>query len=131
MFTLLWNLSAALRGYLRFYAPTNLAAEWMKSPRGLKWAIPVVLIATPSYLLAMSVCVTLVERGSSGALNLLVLLFAWNALKLAIVGVLTPVRWLTRAPSTAALRRVSSKTTTSGVCAGQGPEEEWHAIRAT
>jgi hypothetical protein len=63
---LLWNLSAALRGYLRFYMPTNRAADWLKSPRGLKWAVPVALIATPSYLPAMSVCATLVERGARG-----------------------------------------------------------------
>lgn len=88
MFTLLWNLSAALRGYLRFYMPTNRAADWLKSPRGLRWAVPVALIATPSYLLAMSVCATLVERGGPQYLNLLVILFFWNGVKCAGVVVL-------------------------------------------
>lgn len=104
MFTLVWNLSVALGGYLRSYMPTNRAADWLKSPRGLKWAVPVALIATPSYLFGMSLCATLVERGASGALNLLVLLFTWNAMKLAAVGALTPVHLLTRVASEAAPR---------------------------
>ena len=50
MLALLWNLSAAIRGYLRFYMPTNRAVDWLRTPRGLKWAIPVALVATPAYL---------------------------------------------------------------------------------
>ena len=50
MLTALWDLSAAIRGYLRFYMPTNRAVDWLRSPRGLKWAIPVALVATPAYL---------------------------------------------------------------------------------
>lgn len=88
MFTLLWNLSVALRGFLRFYTPTNRAADWLKSPRGLKWAVPVSLIATPCYLLAMSMCATLVEHGGPQYLNLLVVLFFWNGVKCAGVVVL-------------------------------------------
>ena len=41
MLALLWNLSAAIRGYLRFYMPTNRALDWLRTPRGLKWAVPV------------------------------------------------------------------------------------------
>ena len=67
MLTLLWNLSAAIRGYLRFYMPTNRAVDWLRTPRGLKWAIPVALVATPAYLFAMSVCATIVERGGPGS----------------------------------------------------------------
>lgn len=98
MFRLLWNLSAALCGYLRAYLPINRAVDRLRGPRGLKWAIPVSLIATPSYLFGLSVCATIVERGGPAHVNLLVLLFAWNAIKLAATGVLTPVRWLTVTP---------------------------------
>lgn len=94
MLTLIWNLSAALNGYMRFYMPTNIAIDLLRTPRGLKWAIPVALVATPAYLLAMSVCATIVERGGPGYLNVLVFLFAWSALKFAAVAVLTPFRWL-------------------------------------
>ena len=95
MFTLLWNMSAALRGYLRFFMPTNRAVDWLCAPRGVKWAIPFAVVAASAYFLAMSVCATVVERGGSEYLKLLVLLFAWNAMKFAFLGVLTPVRWFT------------------------------------
>ena len=94
MFSLFWNLSAALNGYLRFYMPTNRAVDWLRTPRGLKWAVPVALVATPSYLFAMSVGVRLVERGGPGYLNVLVLLFAYNAMKFAVMAVLSPIRLL-------------------------------------
>ncbi len=53
MLTLLWNLSTAIRGYLRFYMPTNRAVDWLRTPLGLKWALPVALVATPTYLLTV------------------------------------------------------------------------------
>lgn len=86
MFALSIHLAAAIRGYLAFYMPTNRMIDWLRSPRGLKWAIPVALVATPSYLMAMSVCSTIVGRGGTAYLNVLVLLFAWNALKFAVMG---------------------------------------------
>ena len=90
MFTLLWDLSAALRGYLRFYMPTNRTVDWLRGPRGRRWAIPVSLIVAPSYLFAMAICANIVERGGPAYLNLLVVLFAWNAIKFAATGVLSP-----------------------------------------
>lgn len=93
MFSLLWNLSAALRGYLRFYMPTNRAVDWLRTPRGLKWAIPAALVAAPAYLFATSVCAIVVERGGPGYLNVLVILFFWNAVKFAWLGVLAPL-WM-------------------------------------
>ena len=65
MFSLLWKLSAALRGYLRHYMPTNRLVDWLRTPGGIKWAIPVTLLATPAYLFATSVCAASVDRGSS------------------------------------------------------------------
>lgn len=89
MLTMLWNLSAAIRGYLRCYLPTNRAVDWLRTPRGRKWAIPVALVATPSYLHGMSISATVVDRGGPGYLNLLVLLFFWNASKFAWLALLT------------------------------------------
>ena len=100
MFSLFWNLSAALNGYLRFYMPTNRAIDWLRTPRGLKWAIPVALVATPTYLFAMSVCAVIIERGGPGYLNVLVLLFAWNSMKFACMAALAPILqlvWCVRA----------------------------------
>ena len=94
MFSLFWNLSAALNGYLRFYMPTNRAIDWLRTPRGLKWAIPVALVATPTYLFAMSVCAVIIERGGPGYLNVLVLLFAWNSMKFAVLGAVSPLLYV-------------------------------------
>lgn len=88
------RLAAAIHGYLAFYGPTKRAVDWLRSQRGIKWAIPAALVATPTYLFAMSVCMTAIERGGPGYLNVLVMLFAWNAIKFGVVGVLTPFRWL-------------------------------------
>jgi hypothetical protein len=87
MLSLCFRLAAAIHGYLAFYMPTNRAVAWLRSPRGLKWAIPVALVTTPTYLVAMGVGMTLIERGGSGYLNVLVMLFAWNALKFAAMAV--------------------------------------------
>lgn len=41
MLALLWNLSAAIRGYLRFYMPTNRALDWLRTPHGLNLDPPI------------------------------------------------------------------------------------------
>lgn len=94
MLGLFIHLAAAIRGYLAFYMPTNRAVDWLRSPQGLKWAVPAAIVVVPAYLMAMSVCMTVIERGGPGYLSVLVMLFAWNALKFAVVAALTPFRWL-------------------------------------
>lgn len=89
MLNSLWNLSAAIRGYLRFYMPTNRAVDWLRGPRGLKWAIPVALVATPTYLGLTALAIELAGRPGLGLLNLLVFLFFWNAAKFAWMAVLS------------------------------------------
>jgi hypothetical protein len=89
MLTLLWNLSAAIRGYLRFYMPTNIAVDWLRSPRRLKWAIPVALVATPAYLGLTAICIHYAQRPGFGWLNLLVFLSFWNATKFAWMAALS------------------------------------------
>ena len=100
MLAMLWNVSASLRGYLRFYMPTNRAVDWLRTPSGMKWAIPVAVVAIPAYLFAMSICATLIERGGPGYLNCLLAVFAWNAVKFAALGLWALVRsstlWLVR-----------------------------------
>ena len=91
MLSLLWNISAAIRGYLRFYMPTNRALDWLRSPRGLKWAVPVAGVAAPVYLFAMSFCGVIALRPGLGWMNVLVILSLWNALKFAWLAVLTPL----------------------------------------
>ena len=65
MLIALWQLSTAIRGYLRYYMPTNRAVDWLRTPRGLKWAIPVGLVATPTYLGLTALAIQ--ERPARGA----------------------------------------------------------------
>lgn len=85
MFRLLWAASAHTRYYLRRYMPTNVALDAIRTRRGLKWGVPAMLLAVP-YLLAASICTGLIADDGQGWLNLLVLLFIWNALKFLIMG---------------------------------------------
>lgn len=85
MFRLLWAASGHTRYYLRRYMPTNVALDAIRTRRGLRWDVPAMLLAVP-YLLATSVCTSLIADGGPGWLNLLVLLFIWNALKFLIMG---------------------------------------------
>lgn len=89
MLTALWHLSAAIRGYLRFYMPTNRAVDWLRTPRGLKWAIPVSLVSTPAYLGLTALAIQCAAHPGLGFLNVLVLLFFWNAMKFAWMAVLS------------------------------------------
>lgn len=43
----------------------------------------------------MRVCATIVDHGSPGYLNVLAMLFAWNAIKFAALAAVMPYRWLT------------------------------------
>ena len=89
MLTIVWNLSAAIRGYLRFYMPTNRAIDWLRTPRGLKWAIPVALVATPAYLGLTALTILGAARPGFGWVNVLVFLFFWNAMKFAWMAVIS------------------------------------------
>lgn len=85
MLRLLWAMSVRIRYFLRRYMPTNILLDLIRTRRGLKWGIPAMLLATP-YLLAASICTNLIADGGPGWLNLLVLLFVWNALKFIVMG---------------------------------------------
>lgn len=100
MLTALWNLSAAIRGYLRFYMPTNRAIDWLRTPRGLKWAIPAALVVTPAYLGLTAVAIHFAVRPGLGFLNVLVFLFFWNAMKFAWMAIFSVPLQLARALGT-------------------------------
>jgi hypothetical protein len=85
MLRLLWALSVRTRYVLRRYMPTNILLDLIRTRHGLKWGVPAMLLAVP-YLLAASICFNLIAGGSPGWLNLLTLLFIWNALKFLVTG---------------------------------------------
>jgi len=85
MLRLLWEASVHTRYFLRRYMPTNIALDAIRTRRGLKWGVPAMLLAVP-YLLAAAFCTGLLDDGAPGWLNLLVLLFIWNAMKFLFIG---------------------------------------------
>ena len=91
MLTALWNLSAAIRGYLRFYMPTNRAVDWLRTPRGLKWAIPVALVATPAYLAMTALAIQLAARPASAASTCWCSCSSGTPRKFAWMAVLSPL----------------------------------------
>lgn len=97
MLTLCLSLSAAIYGFMQRYMPTNRAIAWLRTPRGLKWAIPVALIATPAYLFAMSICTAIIDTGGAGWLHFVFLWAFWNAMKFAWMALLSLPRMLDRA----------------------------------
>lgn len=89
MFRLIWAASVRTHSILS-YAPTNLLLAVTRTRRGLRWGIPAMLLAIP-YLLAAHWCITTIENGGHGWLNLVVLLCAWNSIKLILNGPVTVV----------------------------------------
>ena len=85
MIRLLWALSVRTRYFLRRYMPTNILLDLIRTRRGLKWGLPAMLLAAP-YLLAASICTNLIADGAPAWLNVLVILFIWNAMKFFIMG---------------------------------------------
>jgi hypothetical protein len=99
MIALMWNVSVAIRRYLRMYMPTNIAIALLRSRRGLKWAIPAALGLVPAYLFAAAMASSAVTHGGPGWLNILVLLFAWDACKFAALLPITLLSALRRGTS--------------------------------
>jgi hypothetical protein len=71
--------------------PTNRAVDWRRTPRGLKWAITVAVVVTPAYLGLAALCIRLAAHSGIGWLNVLVLTFFCNAMKLAWMALLSPM----------------------------------------
>jgi hypothetical protein len=101
MVALMWNLSVATRRYLRTYMPSNIAIDLLRTHRGLKWALPVAVLAVPAYLIAAAMASSTVEDSGPQWLYLVVIALVWNGMKFAWVGALTPFTWL-------GMRRVGS-----------------------
>ncbi len=93
MFRLLWAFSVRIRAFMRRYMPTNILLDALRTRRGLKWGVPAMLLAAP-YVVAAWLCSTWVAEGGPGWINLLVVLFVWNALKFLVDGPITLVMLL-------------------------------------
>lgn len=85
---LLWTGSVLTRNFLRRYMPTNILLDAIRTPRGLKWGVPVMLLAIPYFLIA-AILVQVINDGGPAWLNVLVLLSIWNGLKMLWIGPLS------------------------------------------
>lgn len=91
IFTFAWHLSATIQRYLQTYAPTNIVIAWLRTRRGLKWAIPAALVATPLYAWASTALLDVIDRGGPPWLGFVVMLCVWNAIKFALNALLAPL----------------------------------------
>lgn len=122
MFRLLWAASVHTRNFLRHYMPTNILLDAIRTRRGLKWGAPAMLLAVP-YLIAASICTTWAADGGPGWLNLLVLLFLWNALKFIVMG---PISLILLARV-----RLVERRATQGEVAGYAPGRQMGPLTTT
>ena len=114
MFRLIWTASVYIGDFLRRYMPTNIALDAIRARSGLKWGIPAMLLAAP-YLYAASLVRVLIDNGAPGWLNLLVLLFIWDAMKFAFIGPISLILLLRARSREAADRRRVLKQQTGAV----------------
>ncbi|WP_342664646.1 sulfate permease [Jonesia quinghaiensis] len=68
--------------------PTNILLDAIRTPRGLKWGVPAMLLAIPYFLIA-AILVQVINDGGPTWLNVLVLLSIWNGLKMLWIGPLS------------------------------------------
>ena len=85
---LLWTGSVHTRNFLRRYMSTNILLDAIRTPRGLKWGVPVMLLPIPYFLIA-AILVQVINDGGPAWLNVLVLLSIWNGLKMLWIGPLS------------------------------------------
>ena len=112
-----YKFCSAVAFYLRAYAPTNIALDYLRSRRGLKWALPAALVFTPMYWGAGYAVTTVIEDGGPGRLNLVSALCAWNGLKFAMMGLWSPALFArARLSEKVSIRRAALTSEAASVC---------------
>ena len=91
----------SVRYRLLRYAPTNILLIRTHGRHGVRWFLLAAGLAAV-FFYAAAICTTIINYGGPGWLNLLVLLFVWNAFKFLWIG---PVSLLLMAGRTARARR--------------------------
>lgn len=90
LFLLIWRLVATVHGFIKVYAPSNFAIAFLRTRRGLKWAIPAALVAVPSLLYAAYLTTVLVDHGATRWLLVLTLVGFADACKFSALALLSP-----------------------------------------
>lgn len=126
MFEFMFAIVVRARVILRRLMPTNLVLDAIHTRRGLRWGVPAMLLAVP-YGLAAVYCVGLVERDAAGWMNLLAVLFVWNALKFLAAGPVTAIQLLRVRAREARARRLP----VAGMLETDVPEERADELEFT
>ena len=100
MFRLIVQLATSIRAAMA-YAPSNRLVARLRA-RGRPGSALAAMTVGAAYLLSAATATVLLDRGGPGWLNVLVLLFIWNAFKLALAG---PVILFAHARQRSAQRR--------------------------
>lgn len=114
MFGIILGLAARTYYALRRFMPTNILLDAVHTRRGLKWGVPAMLLSVP-YALSSVLCVGEAESGGSEWLNVLALLFAWNALKILASGPMALMRLLRVRGQEARARKHAPEVLSDGV----------------
>ena len=85
---------AAVHRYLQVYAPTNLLVRRLSAKESHWRTAAVLVVVGASLLTAMHTAASAVANGAPGWLNLLVLVLAWDAIKLELAALGSVVRCL-------------------------------------
>lgn len=93
MFQLLIAFVSRIYLFFQQSMPTNILIRATHTRRGLKWGVPAMLLAVV-YIVIAAALAQWVAVGAPGWINLLVLLFLWNALKFVVNGPITVLRLL-------------------------------------
>ncbi|MEI5582297.1 MULTISPECIES: sulfate permease [unclassified Agromyces] len=124
MFGLIWAVVARARFVFRQFMPTNLLLDAIHTRRGLKWGMLAMLLAVP-YGWGALACLGLAEGGGQGWLNLIGLLFVWNALKFLVAGPVTLIRLVrVRLGEARMARALTHSPAGGGEIPGEAPQRE-------
>lgn len=88
---------ALVHRYLQLYAPSNLLVRRIRASAPSVRTAVLLLILAATLLLAMHVAATTVEAGAPGSPNAIVLVLAWDAIKVTWLALAVSARLLLRA----------------------------------
>lgn len=87
----IWMLSIHVHGSFQHDMPSNRLLAAMRTLRGLKWGVPVMLVGVLDLAVAI-VCTILIDRRAPEWLRLVVLWGIWKAFKFVLYGPISLLR---------------------------------------
>ena len=82
------------RGYLVLYAPSNVLIRRVREAAPALSTAAAMLAVASSLIVAMKVVSDAIAAGAPGWLNMVVLVLAWDAIKIGCLGFAVMLRWI-------------------------------------